>query len=93
MRENAADAQKRIEIVKEKIQRILLGSVKKSDIITFGKYEWIVLKKETGKLLIITKNVIETKEYNEAREDVTWETCTLRKWLNEDFYGKFTPTE
>ena len=27
-----------------------------------------------------------TKPYNEEWTDVTWETCTLRTWLNEDFY-------
>ena len=29
---------------------------------------------------------IETKPYNVENEDVTWETCSLRKWLNVDFY-------
>lgn len=93
LREKAANVQKRTEELKGKIQRVMFKSAKKSDIITFGKYEWIVLKKEVDKLLIITKDVIEIKKYNEVQERVTWETCTLRKWLNEDFYNTFTPEE
>ena len=25
--------------------------------------------------------------YNEEKEEVTWETCTLRVWLNGEFFG------
>jgi hypothetical protein len=33
-------------------------------------------------------------QYNESKTDVTWEKCTLRRWLNEDFYNsKFSEGE
>ncbi|MCR5339782.1 MAG: DUF6273 domain-containing protein [Saccharofermentans sp.] len=69
------------------------------DIVTFGKYEqdnnksngkedieWIVLSRDRNKLLLISKMALDQKPYNEKKENVTWETCSLRKWLNESFY-------
>ncbi|MCR4961017.1 MAG: zinc ribbon domain-containing protein [Lachnospiraceae bacterium] len=70
------------------------------DIITFGQYEqdgdssngmedleWEVLDVEDGKALLITRYVIDQICYNEKHEEVTWETCSLRQWLNEEFYN------
>ncbi|MCR4946259.1 MAG: DUF6273 domain-containing protein [Lachnospiraceae bacterium] len=72
---------------------------KKGDYITFGSYEqdgnkengaepieWEILDVKDGKLLVISRYILDAKPYNEKNEDVTWETCTLRKWLNKDFY-------
>ena len=49
------------------------------------KIEWIVLVKENGKALVISKYALDCQPYNTSRIDVTWENCTLRKWLNNDF--------
>ncbi len=55
---------------------------------------WIVLKREKEKALLLSVYGLDVKLYNEKREAVTWETCTLRKWLNEDFYNDaFTEEE
>ena len=48
--------------------------------------EWIVLAKEDDKLLVISKYCLDVKAYNNENKDVTWETCTIRKWLNDNFY-------
>ncbi len=80
---------------------------KVGDIIKFGKYEqdgnlsngkedieWEVVSVEEDRILIITKYGIDDKPYNTKLEEVTWETCSLRKWLNDDFfYGSFTGSE
>ncbi len=73
--------------------------VKVGDIITFGRYEqddnenngsepveWQVLAVENDRALLISRYALESKEYNEEYESVTWETCTLRSWLNGDFF-------
>ena len=31
---------------------------------------------------------LDCEKYNDIDESVTWETCTLRKWLNEEFYNE-----
>ena len=48
---------------------------------------WRVLAVENGKALLISEKVLDAKRYNDERKAVTWENCTLRKWLNNDFYN------
>lgn len=52
--------------------------------------EWLVLEVNNGKALVISKYALDCKQYNPTvyqgrYADVTWETCALRKWLNNDF--------
>ena len=75
------------------------SGIKVGDTIKFGHYEqdnhlyngkesieWLVLdKKQDGSLLVISKYALDCQPYNTKRTDVTWETCTLRKWLNSTF--------
>ncbi len=68
------------------------------DIVYFGAYEqdnntsngkedieWLVLAKEGDKALIISKYALDCQQYNTSYTNVTWETCSLRKWLNGTF--------
>ncbi len=77
-----------------------LSSTKQGDIITFGKYEqdndpdngkepieWIVLSSDGKELFVLSKYALDCIPYNIKNEKVTWENCTLRKWLNDDFYN------
>lgn len=74
-------------------------SINDMDVIEFGSYplentldtepiEWIVVDKYVNKALLVSKNVIDCKSYNDVYQDVTWETCTLRYWLNTEFYNR-----
>src|SRR5574344_220182 len=47
--------------------------------------EWKVLAKENGKALLISKYALDCKPYNQNNCNITWEECTLRKWINSDF--------
>jgi hypothetical protein len=51
----------------------------------FGGLKWRVLAVEEGRALIMTKEVVARRAYHDRREDVTWEECTLRQWLNGEF--------
>lgn len=68
------------------------------DAVVFGKYEqnndssdgkealeWIVLEKQEGKILLISRYCIDTMPYNTERVDVTWDKSSLRDYLNGDF--------
>lgn len=68
------------------------------DIVVFGSYEqdnntsngkeeieWRVLKKEDGKILVISDKALDYQQYNSIEEKLSWEKCTLRKWLNNNF--------
>ena len=41
---------------------------------------------ENNKVLLLSKYGLDAKPYNTQNTDVTWETCTLRKWLNSEYY-------
>jgi len=69
--------------------------LQKGTYITFGTYEqydgkkpleWEVLDVDGDRALLVTKYVIDCAKYNDEREDVSWETCSLRKWLNGEFF-------
>jgi len=84
-------------------------SLKKGDYITLGKYEqdndldngkepieWEVLDVEGDKALVISRYIIDAQAYNNDDKGarITWETCSLRKFLNEEFYDcAFTKKE
>ena len=83
----------RLQKTKDQLKNIKVGSH-----INFGTYEqdnntsngkedveWLVLEVKDGKALVISKYALDCKRYNTSDTDVTWEICTLRKWLNNDF--------
>jgi len=59
----------------------------------FAGYEWVVLTKTKDTALIVTRDIIDTKEYDEPGWAITWENCTLRHWLNTDFLETFSESE
>jgi len=69
------------------------ASVVAGDTIKFGAYDWRVLDIQNGKALILSDRIIEQRAYNEEFVDTTWETCTLRKYLNNEFYNKFSTVD
>ena len=54
------------------------------------KTPWRVLeldrKAETA--LLIAEEPVCNRAYHDELEDITWEHCSLRKWLNEEYYEK-----
>ena len=83
-----------------------LGKMCIGDTLVFGTYEqdndtsngkekieWLVLAKEGNKLLLVSDKVLDRQRYNESYDDVTWETCSLRKWLNTTFFNEAFSTE
>ena len=48
---------------------------------------WRVLAKRDGAALLIAERAIERKEYHELCEDTLWEFCSLRRWLNGEFFS------
>ena len=76
----------------------LLADAQAGDTVMFGQFEqdndasngkenlqWRVLAREEDRLLLITQSVLDAAAYNTADEDTTWETCSLREWLNSTF--------
>ncbi|MBO4901489.1 MAG: toll/interleukin-1 receptor domain-containing protein [Lachnospiraceae bacterium] len=56
--------------------------------------EWMVLDRDDERVLLISKYALDYQPFNTSISGVTWETCSLRKWLNEDFLQEaFVPEE
>ena len=68
-------------------ETLYFGSYEQDNNTANGKedIEWIVLAKEGNKVLVISKYALDCQKYNSTDTDVTWETCSLRKWLNGTF--------
>ena len=47
--------------------------------------EWMVLAREGDRVLVISRYLLDCIRYDEEYRRVTWETCTLRAWLNGEF--------
>ena len=89
-------AKPRVFQLVSKKQPRLASSYKGFVTIAFGRYpqasnnesaliEWLVLKNDGSKALLISKYALDCQRYNTSGTDVTWETCTLRRWLNGSF--------
>ena len=77
------------------------ASLKAGDIVTFGRYEqdnrasdgkepveWRVLEtdEQNGRVLLVSLYGLDAQPFDTSRSRiVTWESCTLRRWLNDDF--------
>ena len=74
------------------------SGISAGDVVTFGHYEqdnnldngpeaieWIVLDMQEGKALLLSKYGLDAIPYNTEYVNITWEQCTLRTWLNQDF--------
>ncbi|MGN0408606.1 MAG: DUF6273 domain-containing protein [Bacteroides sp.] len=53
--------------------------------------EWLVLDNQGNKMLVISRYGLDCQPYNIDAyigwETICWETCTLRNWLNSEFYN------
>lgn len=75
---------------------IIFGSYEQDGINVNGDepIEWMVLDENENGLLLISRYVLDVVPYNSKEKNVTWETCTLRTWLNHDFLNSaFTKEE
>ena len=77
-----------------------IGKASVGDYVTFGTYEqdnntsngaekiyWQVLEKKNGKALLLSEYALDAKPYHIEYASTTWEDCTLRSWLNDEFYS------
>ena len=49
--------------------------------------EWIVLAKEDDKFLIVSKHILDYRQFHDTTQLVPWRERALRLWLNETFYS------
>jgi len=61
--------------------------------ISFGNYQWRVLALQSNAALIMTDEIIEQRSYHNKYIDITWADCSLREYLNTEFYDRFSEEE
>ena len=74
------------------------GTIAVGETVVFGNYEqdnnrdngeepieWIVMDIQDGKALLLSKYGLLAAGYHDSWDDCTWETCSLRAWLNDKF--------
>lgn len=79
-------------------KELALKNAKIGDYLFFGAYEqdnyrlngkeeieWLVLDRQGDNILVISKYALDHKPYTEYWGECTWEECSLRKWLNNEF--------
>lgn len=66
---------------------VYLGSYEQDNNEANGKepIAWLVLAKDKGRVLLISKYALDARAYNTEYRDITWAECSLRKWLNTEF--------
>jgi len=92
------DSKDKLSSIERQLYMKALKNIKIGDTIKFGSYEqdndlsngaeeieWIVLDIVNGKALVTSKYALDCQKFNEDYESSTWETCTIRRWLNSKF--------
>ena len=71
-----------------------IAAARIEDVVAFGRYTWYVTDKTDGVCTLLCQGPVAKQPYNDTKTDITWENCSLRRWLNEDFYNsKFSDGE
>jgi hypothetical protein len=63
------------------------------DIIDFSDYQWKVLDIKENKMLIISDQIIEQRDYHDKKETITWEHSEIRHYLNNSFLERFSSSD
>lgn len=78
-----------------------IADSKVGSVVSLGKYEqdndtqngeedidWVVISSNEDGITLMSKYCIESKPYNDAEigAQTSWTDCSIRKWLNHDFY-------
>lgn len=96
------DSEEKIQSMKSQHPQIFLAGADVGDTVTFGIYEqnnnysdgnesieWVVIDKQENKIMVVSKYIIAMQPFNTMNEGhISWEKCTLRKWLNNDFLNE-----
>ena len=66
---------------------LFFGSYEQDNNTSNGKenIEWLVLARDGDRVLLISRYALDCHEYDTGISNFTWETCSLREWLNGTF--------
>lgn len=81
-----------LELVASMDDSMKFDQVSVGDVVSFGRYEgkeieWYVLEIGDGEAVLFSQDILWNTSYNEEPVDITWENCSLRAYLNGEFYN------
>lgn len=90
-----------------KAEPLSAGELGWGAIVSFGSYEqdndlnngrepieWMVLDVQEDRVLLVSRQILEDRAFDESGEDRLWNECSLRTWLNDSFFKEaFTERE
>lgn len=92
------DSEKLASDVYDDYKSAVIRNAKVGDSVWFGAYEqdndlsngaedveWVVLTRDDDGILVISRYALDYMQYSSSTENVSWDTCSLRKWLNDTF--------
>lgn len=76
------------------LEKARVKNTKIGEVIPFAHMDWRVLAKKDGKILLLKDNALGSTPFNEKDENITWESSSVRQWLNNNFLEEsFTENE
>lgn len=75
---------------------LVFGQYEQDNNLSNGKepVEWVVLKVEGARALLISRYALDTRPYDDEWKKVSWKDCDMRSWLNSVFYNEcFTDSQ
>ncbi|WMJ87013.1 DUF6273 domain-containing protein [Anaerocolumna sp. MB42-C2] len=84
----AAGDYKDSEERKVNMEKLLVKNSGVGKFVTIGNCKWEVLDIRNDQVLLLKKTALREMAYNDNAVDVTWESSSIRKWLNSDFLNE-----
>lgn len=94
-----SDSANQMKAIREKAFLQQIKQAQPGDIVYWGSYEqdavtangkediaWVVLYDDNGRKLLLSQSCLDSQPYNEQNTPTSWAKCSLRTWLNDDFY-------
>lgn len=75
------------------LEREMIAETRRGGSVAFGDSDWIVLAKKKDAVCIMKKEGISEIAFHDTQEEVSWETSSLRTYLNSVYLNEFTQAE
>jgi hypothetical protein len=64
------------------------GELQVGSLLGLGDYLWRVIGIEGKQVTVLSEYIVDRQPYHDRQVVITWEKCSLRAWLNGEFFGQ-----
>lgn len=95
------DSDERADALLQPAMKQYLSSVEVGGYVSLGAYEqdgnsengkevieWQIIEKQGNRVLLVSALALDCQPYNTDYMNVTWESCSIRQWLNDEFLNE-----